>query len=81
LLRTIHKNMRQRRSRQKLGEKSAGRNKGKEITIVAATDAVVQPHAVVVQCFHTVVTPSTVVATRRSPDVTSLAILYRDIHR
>ena len=61
-------------------EDCAEADKGKEVAIVSAANAVVEPHAVVIKSFDTIVADSTVVAARGSPNITCLAELHRNIH-
>lgn len=64
-----------------VGSENRGRgNKGKEISVVAFSDTVVEPHTVVVMGLDAVVTEATVVSTRRPPDIASSAVLNWDFH-
>jgi hypothetical protein len=65
---------------QEESQNSRGTDEREEVAVVASSHAVVQPHAVVVERFHTIVANSAMVAPRRSPYIASLAILDRDIH-
>jgi hypothetical protein len=65
---------------QEEGENGAEADKSKEVAIVSATNTVVEPHAVMVKGFDTIVADSTVIAARGSPNVTCLAELHRYIH-
>lgn len=76
----IEENVRETGSNQKQGENRTRAHKGKEVAIVASAYAVVQPNTVVIQCLDTVVTDTTVVATRRAPDGTGFAVLDRYVH-
>lgn len=67
-------------SDQKQGENGTRAHKGKEVAIVAPAYAVVQPNTVVIKCFNTIVTDTTVIAARRPPDSAGLAVLDRYIH-
>lgn len=56
-------------------------DESKEKSVVASTNAIVEPDTVVVECLDTVVTDSAVITSRWSPDVAGLAVLDWDVHR
>lgn len=55
------------------------RDKRKKVPVVAAPDAVVQPHAVVVLRLDAVVAHAAVVAARRPPDAACAAVFHGDL--
>jgi hypothetical protein len=57
-----------------------GGDEGKEKSVVALADAVVDPYTVVVVALYTVVTQSAMVPTRRSPDVACPTVLHWHFH-
>jgi hypothetical protein len=62
------------------GEKRRCANKGEEISVVSASDAVVKPHAVMVLRLNAIIAEPAVVGARRSPDVAGAAMPNRDFH-
>lgn len=62
------------------GEYSACSNEGEEVTVISASNAIVEPDTVMVQGFNAVVAYSAVIATRWTPDAAGLAVLYWHIH-
>lgn len=72
--------VRQARAKEVETEQRATEHKGEEVSIVAASDAVVQPHAVMILGLDTIVADAAVVCARRAPDVTRLAVLGWDLH-
>lgn len=80
LSRHVDQDVCQTGANQEEGENSAEADKSKKVAIVAATNTVVEPHAVMVKGFNTIVADSTVIAARGSPNVTCLAELHRYIH-
>ena len=55
-------------------------DEGEEVSVVATTYAVVEPHTVMILRFDAVITYSAVVASGWAPDIASLAILYGHLH-
>lgn len=62
------------------GKDGRGAHKCKEIAIVPAAHAVIEPNTVVIERLDTVVADATVITPRRSPDVTGLAVFHRHVH-
>ena len=52
-----------------------------KIPIIASADAIVDPYTVVVLCLYAVVADPAMVTAWRPPDVASLAVFGRNIHR
>jgi hypothetical protein len=65
---------------QKESQEGARANESKEIAIVSATNTVVEPHAVMIEGFHAVVADTAVIAARRPPNITCLAVFHRHVH-
>lgn len=61
-------------------EDCCGCDEGKEIAVVSAPYAVVEPDAVVVLGFDTVVTDSAMMASGWSPEVACFAVFGRHFH-
>ena len=57
-----------------------GSNKCEKVAVVASTNTIVEPDAMVIKRFHAVVTDSAVIAARRPPDVAGFAIFDRQVH-
>jgi hypothetical protein len=55
-------------------------DEGEEVSVVTSADAVIEPHAMMVLQLDTVVAVSAVMTSWRSPDLTSLAELGRNLH-
>src|SRR3978361_785193 len=55
-------------------------DEGEEISIVASAHTVVQPDTVVIKSLHTVIAHSTIIASRRPPNVARLAVFHRHVH-
>jgi hypothetical protein len=53
---------------------------GEEVTVVATTDTIVDPHTVMILRLDAVIADSTVVTSWWTPDIASLAILYGHLH-
>lgn len=62
------------------GEKRRCANKGEEVSVVSASNAVVKPHAMMVLRLNAIIAEPAVVGTRRSPDVAGAAMPNRDFH-
>lgn len=68
-------------SDQEVHAKKCGRHdKCEKVAIVSSTNAVVEPHTVMILRLNAVVTYTTVMGPRRSPDVAALAELGWDFH-
>lgn len=80
LARHVHQNMCKTGANQKEGQNRAGAHKRKEVAVIAPPNTVVEPDAVVIECVDTVVAHPAVVAARRSPDTTGLAVLHGHVH-
>lgn len=65
---------------QKESQEGARADESKEIAIVSATNTIVEPHAVMVEGFDTVVADAAVIAARRPPNITCLAVFHRHVH-
>jgi len=78
--RHVDQNVCQTRADQEKCQEGAKTDECKEIAIVPATNTIVEPHAVMVESFDTIVADTTVIAARRSPYITCLAVLHRHIH-
>lgn len=65
---------------QKDGQDGARADESKKIAIVSATNTIVEPHAVMVEGFDTVVADAAVIAARRPPNTTCLAVFHRHVH-
>lgn len=61
-------------------KQSCGRDKGEEVAVVAPSDAIVQPHAMMVGGLDAVIAHPAVVGARRAPDLTCLTVFGRDFH-
>ena len=61
-------------------EDCTGCNEGEEISVIAASNAVVEPDTVMILGLDAVIAYSAMVSSRRTPDIASLAILGRDFH-
>lgn len=70
----------QRREREVQPQQRRRRDEGEEVAVVAAADAVVEPHAVVVVRLDAVVAEAAVVRARGPPDVAGAAVLDGDLH-
>ena len=62
-------------------QKGTGADKGKEVSVVPATNAVVEPNTVMILGVDAVVADTAVVTARRSPDVAGFAIFHGYVHR
>jgi len=60
--------------------KSAGCDESKEIAVVATSDTIVEPNAVMVLSFNAIVANSTMMTTRWPPDIAGSAVLGRNLH-
>lgn len=67
-------------SKEEESEYGACSNEGEEITVISASNTIVEPDTVMVQGFNAVVAYSAVIATRWTPDAAGLAVLYWHIH-
>jgi hypothetical protein len=76
----VYNDMCQTSTKQKKRHHCARRNECKEVAVVPPTNAVVEPHTVMIVSFDAVVAHSTMVATRGSPDVAGLAVLDGHFH-
>jgi hypothetical protein len=65
---------------QECTEKCTRGDKSEKVSIVATPDAIVQPNAMVIECFDTIIADSAVIASRRSPDIAGLAEFDRYVH-
>jgi hypothetical protein len=72
--------MRQASPEEKKPKKSRCTDEDEKVAVVATTNAVVEPHAVVVLRLDTVVADATVVGARWAPDVAALAVLGWHLH-
>ena len=55
-------------------------NEGEEISVIAASNAVVEPDTVMILSLNTIITYSAMVSSRRSPYIASFAIFGGDFH-
>jgi hypothetical protein len=67
-------------SNEKHAQNSGRCNKGEEVAIVASSDTVVEPDAVMILRFYAVVADTTVVGARRAPNVAAFAVLGGYFH-
>jgi hypothetical protein len=72
--------VREASTEQKQSEERRGTDKNEEVAVVAASNTIVEPHAVMILGFHTIVTHTTVMRTWGAPDVATFAILSRHFH-
>lgn len=64
----------------KQAKESTGCYEGEEVAIISTTNTVVKPETVMVLCFDAIVAHSAMMATWRSPDIASLAVLGWHFH-
>lgn len=55
-------------------------HKSEEIPVISPPNTIVKPNAMMILSFNTIIANSTVITARRSPNVASFAIFYRDFH-
>lgn len=58
------------------GQKSRRSDKGEKVSVVAFSNTIVQPDAVMIMALNAVVAHSTVMSTRGAPDITRSAVLH-----
>ena len=80
LSRLIDQHVRQARAEEEKAKHGDKADEAEKIPVVATSDTVIQPDAVVVQIFHAVVTSSAVVTSGWPPDVTCPTVLNGNIH-
>lgn len=80
VLRFIRDALSETRKGQVNAEKCTRGDERKEIAIIATANAIVQPDAVVIQCFDTIIAYSAVITSRWSPDVAGFAVFDRNVH-
>jgi len=66
--------------KKKQADQSARTDEDKEIAIIAASNAVVEPDTVMVLCLDTVVTNTTMMGARRAPNIAAFAVLCGYLH-
>jgi len=76
----VDKNLGQTGAQEEETKNGTGSNEGEEVTVVSSTNAVIKPDTMMVLCLDTVVTYSTMVASRRPPNIASLAVLGWHFH-
>ena len=64
----------------KQAQQGRGRDKYKEETVVAASDAIVEPNTVVILCLDAIVANPTVMGAGRAPDVAAFAVFGGHLH-
>lgn len=58
-------------------QKSPGADEGEKVPVVSPSNAIVDPSTVVILGLNTIITDSTMVASRRAPDIASFTIFGR----
>lgn len=61
-------------------EESRGTNVSEEVAVVASTDTIVEPDAMMILSFDAIITDTTMMTTRWTPDVAGFAIFGRYFH-
>lgn len=80
LARHIDQDVRETGTNQKQGEDGTRADKGKEVTVIAAPNTVVEPDAVMIERFNTIIADPAVVAARGPPDITGLTVFHGHVH-
>jgi hypothetical protein len=75
-----YEDMRQTSPEQKQTEQSRGANEHEEVPIITTSDAVIEPDTMMILGLDAIVANTTVMGTRRSPDVAAFAILGWNLH-
>lgn len=78
--RSPHEHVYQTSDQEVHAKKCGGHDKCEKVAIVSSTNAVVEPYAVMILRLDTVVTDTTVMGSRRSPDIAALTELGWDFH-
>lgn len=55
-------------------------DEGEEVSIVATTHAIIEPHAVMILCIHTAIADTAMVGSRWTPNVADGTVFDRNIH-
>jgi len=76
----MHQNLGETCSKKVEAEDSAGRDKGKEVPVIAPAYTIVEPDAMVVLRFDAVVAYSAMVTPCWAPDIASFAVFSRNFH-